>query len=78
MENSDFKLGNYETALKGFKNSIRVKSDHAFAYYFAAKCFKMMNLEDKYLLYKTKYQEIINESGFWRDYANKFGLAALE
>ena len=78
MENSDFKLGNYETALKGFKNSIRVKSDHAFAYYFAAKCFKVMNLEDKYLLYKTKYQEIIKESEFWKGYANKFSLAALE
>lgn len=76
--NSDFRLGNYETALKGFENTIRVKSDHAFAYYFAARCCKMMNMEEKYLAYKTKYQEIIEESAFWKNYANQFNLVALE
>lgn len=76
--NSDFKLGNYETALKGSENTIRVRSDHAFAFYFAAKCCKMMNLDEKYLAYKAKYQEIIEESAFWRDYANQFDLVALE
>jgi len=76
--NSDFRLGNYEKALQGFENTIRVKSDHAFAYYFAAKCCKMMNLDEKYLVYKTKYKEIIENSKFWRDYANQFNLVALE
>jgi anaerobic magnesium-protoporphyrin IX monomethyl ester cyclase len=76
--NSNFKLGNYEIALKGFENTIRVKSDHAFAFYFAAKCCKMMNLDEKYLAYKARYQEIIEESAFWRNYANQFGLVALE
>ncbi|MGC9197170.1 MAG: radical SAM protein, partial [Syntrophobacteraceae bacterium] len=37
VENSDMRLGNYAAALKGFENTIRVKSDHAFACYFAAK-----------------------------------------
>lgn len=76
--NSDFGLGNYEIALKGFENAIRVKSDHAFAYYFAAKCFKMMNMDEKYLAYKAKYQKIIEESQFWRNYSNQFNLVALE
>ena len=76
--NSDFRLGNYEKALKGFENTMLVRSDHAFAYYFAAKCCKMMNLDEKYLAYKAKYQGIIEESAFWRDYVNQFGLVALE
>jgi radical SAM superfamily enzyme YgiQ (UPF0313 family) len=76
--NSDFRLGNYEIALKGFENTIRVKSDHAFAYYYAAKCCKMMNLNEKYLAYKVKYQEVIEESVFWKEYANQFDLVALE
>jgi radical SAM superfamily enzyme YgiQ (UPF0313 family) len=76
--NSDFRLGNYGAALKGFENTIRVKSDHALAYYFAAKSCKMMRLDEKYLAYKAKYEAIIEESTFWRDYADKFGLAALE
>jgi radical SAM superfamily enzyme YgiQ (UPF0313 family) len=76
--NSDFRLGNYETALRGFENTIRVKSDHAFAYYFSAKCCKMMHLDEKYLAYKAKYKEIIEESAFWRDYATRFNLVELE
>jgi len=76
--NSDFRLENYGKALKGFENTIKVRSDHAFAYYFAAKCCKMMNLDEKYLAYKVKYQEIIEKSAFWRNYANQFNLVALE
>lgn len=76
--NSDFRLGNYEKALKGFENTIKVKSDHAFAYYFAAKCCGMLHSDEKYLDYKAKYQRITEESPFWRGYADRFGLAALE
>ncbi|QWR78129.1 B12-binding domain-containing radical SAM protein [Candidatus Magnetomonas plexicatena] len=76
--NSDLRLGNYDVALKGFENTIRVKADHAFAYYFAAKAAKMLNLDEKYTSYKAKYLEIINKSEFWRNYANQFALAAIE
>lgn len=78
VENSDFRLENYEVALKGFENVIKVKNDHAFAYYFAAKCCKMVGLDDKYRVYKAKYEEILKESVFWRNYANQFNLVALE
>lgn len=76
--NSDFRLGNYEKALKGFENTIRVKNDHVFAYYFAAKCYKKMNKNKKYLVYKSKYQKIMEESVFWKNYANQFNLVNLE
>ncbi len=77
VNNSDFRLGNYEKALKGFENTIRVKNDHAIAYYFAAKCYKKMSLNKKYKAYKTKYQEIVRESPFWKKYAKQFNLVAL-
>jgi len=76
--NSDFRLGNYGTALKGFENTIRVKNDHALAYYCAAKCCKKLNLAGKYLEYKAKYGAIVKSSAFWRDYAKQFDLAPLE
>lgn len=76
--NSDFRLGNYEKALKGFENTIKVKNDHALAYYFAAKCYGKMNMEEKYRAYKAKYEEIIDGSSFWRNYAHQFNLAALD
>lgn len=77
VENSDFKLGNYEVALKGFENAIKVKNDHALAYYFAAKCYKMMGLDEKFQEYKTKYEEILKASAFWRKYANQFNLVSF-
>lgn len=76
--NSDFRLGHWEMALKGFENAIRVKDDHALAYYFAAKCYKNLNNDKKYLDYKNKYEKIIEESEFWRKYVNEFKLAPLE
>ena len=78
VRNSDFRLGNYKKALEGFENTITVKDDHAFAYYFAAKCYKMMAFVERYQAYKVKYQEIIDESAFWRGYANQFDLVTLE
>ncbi|MCX6993114.1 MAG: radical SAM protein [Kiritimatiellaeota bacterium] len=78
LNNSDFRLGNYETALKGFENTIKVKSDHAFAFYFAAKCCKKLNLDEKYQSYNAKYHGIIKNSEFWKNYAHQFDLAVLE
>jgi len=77
-ENSDFRLGNYERALKGFENTLKVKSDHAFALYFAAKCCKAMGLKEKYLSYKAKYRQIVEASVFWKGYAGQFNLSAME
>ncbi len=77
VENSDFRLGNYKKALEGFENTIKIKDDHAFAYYFAAKCYKIMGLYDEYQVCRNKYQELVEESAFWQDYATKFNLLPL-
>jgi len=78
VENSDVRLGNYEAALKGFENTIRVTTDHALAYYFAAKCYKLLNNSEKYREYAIKYHEIIKHSVFWQKYAHQFKLGALD
>lgn len=78
VENSDFRLGNFEKALKGFENALRVKDDHAFACYFAAKCCTMLGLEARGRAYREKYREIVARSAFWQDYARRFALAGLE
>ncbi|OGF47556.1 MAG: B12-binding domain-containing radical SAM protein [Candidatus Firestonebacteria bacterium RIFOXYA2_FULL_40_8] len=76
--NSEMRLGNFSVALKGFENTIKVKDDHAFAYYYAAQCYKETGKNDKYILYKEKYNKIIKDSLFWRSYAEKFGLPPLD
>lgn len=79
VNNYDYRMGNYETALKLFERVINAVIDtHAFAYYFAAKCCLKLHLDAKYRLYKDKYEEMIQKYEFWKEYAAQFNLAKLE
>lgn len=78
VNNYDIRSGNYQTALKLFERIITSVIDtHAFAYYFAAKCCRLMNLDEKYKIYKEKYEEMIAKYPFWKEYADQFKLEAL-
>lgn len=74
IENSDFRLGNYEIALKGFENAIRAKSNHAIAYYYAAKCYEKLGNTEKAQKYADTAKKIVNEDPFWRKYAEMFKI----
>ena len=76
--NGEVRSGNYEVALKGFENTIKARDDHAFAYYFAAKCLKMMNQIEKYNVYKARFIEIVKKNDFWKEYADQIALESLE
>ena len=78
VENSDMRRGNYETALKGFIKTLDLKYDHAFALYFAAKCFEKMGLDDDRKSYETKYQGVLEGSVFWQGYARRFNLLEVD
>lgn len=75
--NSDVRRGNYARALQGFENTLHKKSDHAFAFYFAAQCYRKLGQDVKYQEYKRQYEEIVRESAFWRGYVRQFDLAPL-
>lgn len=75
--NGDFRLGNYDKALRAFEHVINIKSDHAIAYYFAAKCCLMLDRGEKYADYKKKFVEIIQGSSFWKGYVDQFSLEPL-
>lgn len=77
VHNSDFRLGNYEMALKGFHNVLRVKPDHAFAFYFASKCFEKLGELEKSEYYLGKARSIYNENELWRDYFSQFSLPVM-
>ncbi len=74
VENSDFRLGDYEMALKGFENAIRAKNDHVFAYYYAAKCYEKLGNLKKARQYTDTAKTIIAEKPFWRKYADMFNI----
>lgn len=77
VRNSDYALGDYSKALSGFKNAIKVKNDHAFAYYFSAKCFQKMDQTDKYNEYRNRFHAIYRTSEFWREKVDFFDLEPL-
>ncbi len=77
VENKDFHSGNYKIALKGFENAIKVKKDHAIAYYYAAKCYEKLGDLKKAQKYIDHARKIMNEKPFWHKYAKTFKLEEL-
>jgi hypothetical protein len=71
--NTDVRLGEYETALMGFRNVIRLKPDHAFAHYFAAQCYKGLGDQARYEEHMKAYFTSAGTS-FWRKYVEHFKL----
>ncbi len=72
--NSDFRLGNYKTALHGFENAIRAKSNHAIAYYYASKCYEKLGDSKKAREYKDIAMKIKIEDPFWRRYMETYDI----
>lgn len=77
VENNDMRLGNYATALKGFENTIRVRSDHAFAYYYASKCYEKLGDIRKAGEYMDIARELVKKDQTWQVYANTFGICDM-
>jgi len=74
VENSDYRLGNYEVALQGFENVIRIKNDHAVAYYYAAKCYEKLGNFKKAQQYMNN-AKMHREKSFWRKYVDMFNIS---
>jgi anaerobic magnesium-protoporphyrin IX monomethyl ester cyclase len=76
VENNDMKVGDYKTAIIGFKNVMEVRPDHAFAHYFAGKCYKEIKDYDNYEDCRKKY-EISSKTPFWHNYIGYFGIESF-
>lgn len=71
--NYDYVNKNYEKALEWFEYIIRRIPNHAFAYYYASKCYEYLG-ENKAEIYRGKFLQIIKEIPSWKEYAEKFCL----
>ena len=72
--NSNYKLGNYKTAIESFHNVINVKSDHLFANYFASKYFEKLGKIDEMKYHQEQVNKIIANTDFWDHYIDEFNL----
>lgn len=73
VHNNDIRLGEYELALKGFENVIRIKDDHAFAWYYAGLCHEKLGNKKKASEYSEKYKAF-SKTPFWQRYIEMFNI----
>ena len=75
--NNDMAEGEYELALKGFSNVIRLRSDHAFAHFFAARSYVGLGNKVKAIEHKDAYFRH-STSRFWTPWVEFFSLPTEE
>ncbi len=71
--NNDMEIGDWATALIGFKNCIHVRSDHAFAHYYAALCYQNLGDDKNCEIHKKEFTVCAN-TPFWKAHIKDFHL----
>lgn len=74
IENSDYRLGNYDAALLAFERVIGAKESHAIAYYMGAKAAAKMGQTEKAARYFEKSQHFYKTDHFWKEHMDHFGI----
>lgn len=76
VNNQDMKLGRYDWAIRGFKNVLRLRHDHAFAHFFISKAHRALGEEAEAEFHESKYLELV-KSQLWGRWAYIFGLPGI-
>ena len=75
--NTDMRLGEYKTALKAFVNVANLRSDHAFAHFFASLCFSELGDTDNELFHRDEYFKYCSNT-FWTPWVAFFRLPSKD
>jgi radical SAM superfamily enzyme YgiQ (UPF0313 family) len=76
VNNQDMKLGRYDWAIRGFKNVLRLRHDHAFAHFYISKAHRAVGEESEADFHNSKYLELV-KSQLWGRWAYIFGLPGI-
>lgn len=75
VDNHNVKLGNYDTALKYFKNVCDKYPDHAFAHYFIAEAYRRSGIDPaKATAHYNLFADIIARDPWWAEQSKKYNL----
>ena len=74
VRNNDIETGDYRLALRGFSNVMRVRPDHAFAYYYAAFCHAKLGNRAQFESHRASFVEF-SRTPFWVEYCDRYGLS---
>ncbi len=75
--NSDMRLGDYKTALLGFKNALQAKPDHYFAHKFASICYSEINQMDLADFHNDQASQAYRQQ-YWKDWNHLIDLPLSE
>ena len=75
--NNDIEYEEYELALRGFMNVLRVRKDHAFACYYAAVCNAKLGNKKEFEKF-FKLFERYKTAPLWEKYCKKYGLTKTQ
>ncbi len=75
--NQDVLAGNFETALMGFKNVIKIRPDHAIAYYYASICYKALGDFDAYSRSKEAFNKY-SKLKIWSEWIDYFEIPTTD
>jgi anaerobic magnesium-protoporphyrin IX monomethyl ester cyclase len=74
IHNSNIRLKKFDVALESFKNVIRVKPDHAIAFYAMSICYEGLGQVDLQRLSYEKFLIYSQKDPFWEKYVEHFNL----
>lgn len=75
VKNYRMRIGDFETAAAYFKNVADKYPHQAFAHYYLAKAYEGMGVDGATIQkHYNKFEELVNSSHEWKEYAEYFGL----
>jgi radical SAM superfamily enzyme YgiQ (UPF0313 family) len=74
VNNRSIRIGDYQTAIKMFKQVIAGYPNHAFAYYYLSECYRITKNNKIALVCWSKFNEIVSADSQWTEYAKYFKL----
>jgi tetratricopeptide (TPR) repeat protein len=74
IENSNYRLGDYEGALEAFERVLKTKESHPIALYMAAKCLFRLNQPEKARSYLDTVLTVCRKDSFWQSHSDYFEL----
>ncbi|MFA5385818.1 MAG: radical SAM protein [Eubacteriales bacterium] len=74
VENRAMRIGDYETAIKVFKQVIQMYENHALAHYYLYRCYYLLGKWDESLREIGKYINIVNKDKDWAEYVQELGI----
>lgn len=78
VHNSNMRLGHYRIALECFEKVLRVKPDHAIAYYYAGRCLEHLGAAESAAQYLQQARKYANESDFWSPHIEMFAIPIFQ